>query len=51
MLEPHEQLRVEHDRVYEMINDTFGGQHGKEPEQYIDKAPNEESIHFYDQLK
>ncbi|WMV24332.1 hypothetical protein MTR67_017717 [Solanum verrucosum] len=43
--------RVEHDRVREMINDAFGVQGGMEPEQYFDKAPNEEARHFYDQLE
>ena len=37
-----EQVRVEHDRVQEMIDDAFGVQDGMEPEQYFDEAPNEE---------
>ncbi|KAG5616102.1 hypothetical protein H5410_015926 [Solanum commersonii] len=51
MLAPHEQIRVEHDRVHEMINDAFGVQGGMEPEQYFDETPNEEARHFYDQLE
>jgi len=56
MVAPHgqirvEQVRVEHDRVHEMINDAFGVQGGMEPEQYFDEAPNEEARHFYDQLE
>ncbi|WMV58234.1 hypothetical protein MTR67_051619 [Solanum verrucosum] len=56
MVAPHgqirvEQVRVEHDRVHEMINDTFGVQGGMEPEQYFDEAPNEEARHFYDKLE
>ncbi|WMV45287.1 hypothetical protein MTR67_038672 [Solanum verrucosum] len=56
MVAPHgqirvEQVRVEHDRVHEMINDAFGVQGGMESEQYFDEAPNEEARHFYDQLE
>ncbi|KAG5585303.1 hypothetical protein H5410_045737 [Solanum commersonii] len=51
MLAPHDQIRVEHDRVHEMINDAFGVQGGMEPEQYFDEAPNEEARRFYDQLE
>ncbi|KAG5570564.1 hypothetical protein H5410_060330 [Solanum commersonii] len=56
MVAPHdqirvEQVRVEHDRVHEMINDAFGVQGGMEPEQYFDEAPNEEARRFYDQLE
>ncbi|KAG5570553.1 hypothetical protein H5410_060319 [Solanum commersonii] len=56
MVAPHgqirvEQVRVEHDRVHEMINDAFRVQGGMEPEQYFDEAPNEEARRFYDQLE
>ncbi|KAG5576953.1 hypothetical protein H5410_057087 [Solanum commersonii] len=58
MLEPHDQIRVvehnggvEHDKVREMINDSFGVQDGMEPEQYFDEAPKEEARRFYDQLE
>ncbi|WMV08697.1 hypothetical protein MTR67_002082 [Solanum verrucosum] len=56
MVAPHgqirvEQVRVEHDRVHEMINDAFGVQGGMEPEQYFDEVPNEEARHFFDQLE
>ncbi|KAG5632041.1 hypothetical protein H5410_003758 [Solanum commersonii] len=51
MLAPHGQIRVEHDRVHEMINDAFGVQGGMKPEQYFDEAPNEEARFFYDQLE
>ncbi|KAG5598891.1 hypothetical protein H5410_030261 [Solanum commersonii] len=51
MLAPHGQIRVEHDRVHEIINDAFRVQGGMEPEQYFDKAPNEEARCFYDQLE
>jgi len=56
MIAPHgqirvEQVRVEHDRVHEMINDAFGVQGRMEPEQYFDEAPNEEARRFYDQLE
>ncbi|KAG5595113.1 hypothetical protein H5410_036345 [Solanum commersonii] len=34
-----------------MINDAFRVQGGMKPEQYFDKAPNEEAIRFYDQLE
>ncbi|KAG5606049.1 hypothetical protein H5410_027541 [Solanum commersonii] len=45
-----EQVRVEHDRVHEMINDSFGVQSGMESEQYFDETPNEEGRRFYDQF-
>ncbi|WMV09922.1 hypothetical protein MTR67_003307 [Solanum verrucosum] len=51
MVALHGQIRVEHDRVHEMINDAFGVQGGMEPEQYFDETPNEEERHFYDQLE
>ncbi|KAG5580872.1 hypothetical protein H5410_051499 [Solanum commersonii] len=51
MLAPHGQIRVEHDRVHEMINDAFGVQSGMEPKQYFNEAPNEEARCFYDQLE
>ncbi|KAG5600262.1 hypothetical protein H5410_031632 [Solanum commersonii] len=47
MLAPHSQIRVEHNRVHEMINYAFRVQGGMEPEQYLDEAPNEEARHFY----
>ncbi|KAG5601161.1 hypothetical protein H5410_032531 [Solanum commersonii] len=51
MVAPHghirvEQVRVEHNRVHEIINVVFGVQDGMEPEQYFDEAPNEEARHF-----
>ncbi|KAH0708729.1 hypothetical protein KY284_010156 [Solanum tuberosum] len=51
VLAPHDQIRVEHDRVHEMINDAFGVQGGMEPKQYFDEAPNEKARRFYDQLE
>ncbi|KAG5577351.1 hypothetical protein H5410_057485 [Solanum commersonii] len=56
MVAPHgqimvEQVRVEYDRVNEMINDAFRVQGRMEPEQYFDEAPNEEARRFYDQLE
>ncbi|WMV51044.1 hypothetical protein MTR67_044429 [Solanum verrucosum] len=56
MVAPHgqirvEQVRVEHDRVHEMINDVFGVQGRMKPEKYFDEAPNEEARRFYDQLE
>ncbi|WMV54577.1 hypothetical protein MTR67_047962 [Solanum verrucosum] len=46
-----EQVRVEHDRVHEMINDAFGVQGRMKPKQYFDEAPNEGARLFYDQLE
>ncbi|KAG5570627.1 hypothetical protein H5410_060393 [Solanum commersonii] len=46
-----EQVRVEHDKVHEMINDAFGVQGRMEPKQYFDEAPNEEARRFYYQLE
>ncbi|KAG5610619.1 hypothetical protein H5410_021900 [Solanum commersonii] len=51
MLAPHGQIRIEHDRVHEMINDTFGVQGRMEPEQYFDEDPNEKARRFYDNLE
>ncbi|KAG5595508.1 hypothetical protein H5410_036740 [Solanum commersonii] len=51
MVAPYGQIRVEHDRVHEMINDTFRVQGGMESDQYFDEALNEEARRFHDQLE